>query len=329
MNRRRGASRIFECFLAAGLVAGCSTSSATPTPAEPSPTPSTVRSELGVSFESDNAYLTPGILDIYAPVQSGSWPVAVLFHGDPSRVSRAYLRSHAGRLAEAGFVVFVPNWAKYPGAYPEDVSEFELDTGEVAQAACAVAFAQERAAEYGGNPATMILFGHSAGSVMASSVAFARPAPSPACLAGPELGAITGLVLWDGALLLTDPFFDPILLEEPAVFDLYTPWAHLANQPDMRVSFAVSEDPMFGRDDGPWLEDRSPDGELRRLAEEVGALEDSYLGLDEEQAMFAEALRERGHSVFYEVMPGSNHDIVGDDGWETFVDAFKSAALVD
>ncbi len=83
------------------------------------------------------------------------------------------------------------------------------------------------------------------------------------------------------------------------------------------------------RGDGGWLDARSPDGEFRRLADTVGALEDGYLGLDEMQAMFAQALRERGHSVFYEVMPGSNHYSVGDDGWETFVAAFQSAALVD
>ena len=160
-------------------------------------------------------------------------------------------------------------------------------------------------------------------------MAFARPTPSPDCLGSSELGAINGLVLWDGDVLLGEPFFDPILAAEPAVFDVFAPWAHLANEPGMRVSFAVSEDSMNGRADGPWLEARSPDGEFWRLAEEVGALEDGYLGLEEMQAMLVEALRERGHSVFYEVMPGSIHYSPGADGWETFVAAFRFAAFAD
>jgi len=329
MNTRGGPSRVAGCLLAATLLVGCSSSSPTPTAAGPTSTPVTIRIELGVTFESSNAYLKPGVLDIYAPLSGGPWPVAVLFHGDPTNQVRGALRPHAERLVDAGFVVFAPSWAKYPGAYPNSVSELVLDQGEIAQAACAVAFAQAHAAEYGGDSSRTITFGHSAGSVPASVVAFAQPAPSPDCLAGQALDIITGLVIWDGEVLLGGPFFDRPLAEEPALWDAYSAWPHLASRPDMRVAFAVSEDPMNGRADGPWLDDRSPDGEFRRLAEEIGALDDGYFGLDEMQAMFAQALRERGHSVFYEVMPGSNHFSVGDDGWEIFVDAFKSAAAVD
>jgi hypothetical protein len=50
---------------------------------------------------------------------------------------------------------------------------------------------------------------------------------------------------------------------------------------------------------------------LRRLAEEVGALEDGYLAVDEMQAMFARALRERGHDVFYEVLDAVKLGAIG------------------
>ena len=72
------------------------------------------------------------------------------------------------------------------------------------QAACAVEFARAHAAEYGGDPATMIVFGHSAGANAAAMVAFARPEPTAGCLGGTTLGAIDALVTWEGDWLLSD-----------------------------------------------------------------------------------------------------------------------------
>ena len=70
------------------------------------------------------------------------------------------------------------------------------------QAACAVEFARAHAPEYGGDPATMIVFGHSVGANTAAMIAFARPEPTAGCLGGTTLGAIDALVTWEGDWVL-------------------------------------------------------------------------------------------------------------------------------
>jgi len=278
---------------------------ATPTPAPPSPTPPrptatppTVTEALDVGFESANPLNAPGIVDVFAPVMPGTWPVVVMFHGGGD--TKEYLSPNARRVAEAGFVVFVPNWGRSGGAAYDALSNVDQLDADLAQASCAVAFARARAADYGGDPARMIVFGHSGGGNIASVVSFARPAPTAGCLGGAKLGAIDALVAWEGDWVLAPPFWDSILAGEPGVFEALTPWKHLADQPDLPVYFVVSEKPGLGRADGPWLEVRDPDGAFRRTFEAIGALEDGYLGLDEMQAMFARALEERGNPVTYQ-----------------------------
>ena len=64
-------------------------------------------------------------------------------------------------MADLGFVVFVPTWGP---AWRRHAFTYERGLAINSQAACAVAFARAHAAEYGGDPATMIVFGHSGGA---------------------------------------------------------------------------------------------------------------------------------------------------------------------
>lgn len=301
------------------------TSPASPT-LTPTPTPVTVTAELDVSFESANPLNPPGILNVFAPVRPGRWPVVVMFHGNPDAVSREYLSVHARRVADAGFVVFVPDWGKPGGAAWDALSVVGEVNAAAAQAACAVAFARARAADYGGDPAGMIVFGHSGGGSIASVVAFGRPAPTGGCRGGTKLGAIDALIAWEGDWILAPPFWDSVLADEPGVLDALTPWKHLADRRDLPVHFVVSANPGLGRADGPWLEDRDPSGAFRRLFEAIGALDDGYMGVDELQAMFARALEEQGNPVTYGVMPDSTHESISPEGWKVFLDAFRKAA---
>jgi hypothetical protein len=301
------------------------TSPAPPMPA-PTPTPATVTAKFDVSFESANPLNPPGILNLFAPVRPGRWPVVVMFHGNPAAVSREYLSVYARRVAEEGFVVFVPTWGKSGGAAYDALSFVDQANADAAQAACAVAFARARAADYGGDPARMIAFGHSGGGNIASVVAFARPAPTEGCRGGTKLGAIDALIAWEGDWVLAPPFWDSVLADEPAVLDALTPWKHLADRRDLPVYFTVSDKPGLGREDGAWLEVRDPSGTFRRLFEAIGALDDGYMGVDELQAMFARALEAQGNPVTYEVMPDSTHESISPEGWKVFVAAFRKAA---
>lgn len=344
MDRHRIGRILFTWITVTALAAGCAAASPSPTTTatqtlEPSvaaslpptvaptagPTPKPIVSEFAVSFESGNPLNAPGILDVFAPVEAGPWPVVVMFHGDPSMLTREYLRPIASRLAGEGFVIFAPNWGKSGGAAYDALSFSEMQQADNAQGACAIAFARAHAADYGGDPATMIVFGHSGGGNEASMQAFARPAPTASCLAGTEPSEINAFVVWEGDWVLGPSFWDGVLAEEPAFFDAITPWEVLDNQPEMPVHFVVSDKPGYGRADGPWLDTRG-DGQFRSRFAAVGALDDGYLGLGEFQAMFAHELESRGNPVEYAVMPNSSHDSLSDEGMQVFVDAFKAAA---
>jgi hypothetical protein len=116
--------------------------------------------------------LTPDALDVYVPARAGPWPVVVMFPAGP----RSNLSEEARRVAELGFVVFNASWGDGPGM-AADPPTYDTLLAVQSQAACAVEYARAHAAEYGGDPATMIVFGHSAGAHPATMVTFARPAP--------------------------------------------------------------------------------------------------------------------------------------------------------
>ena len=156
-----------------------------------------------------------------------------MFHGAPGgdpAMDRGNLSVNARRVADLGFVVFNASWGHQPGG--NDMSWYDGLQAGGSQAACAVEFARAHAAEYGGDPATMIVLGHSGGAHAASMATFARPAPTAGCLGGPTLGAIDALVTWEGNWLLSvnAPDWDAALAEDPRVMDVLTPWTHLAEQ---------------------------------------------------------------------------------------------------
>jgi acetyl esterase/lipase len=359
MNARGTSGRLLVGLAFAALLAGCAsgaTSSPSPavvaTPTAPAgastaATPSVVVTS-DVAYESANPRLVPGVLDVYAPARAGSWPVVVLFPAfDP-----ASLVEHARRVADLGFVVFVPSW----GAVPEggdDTVTYEYLVANNAQGACAVEFARAHAAEYGGDPATMIVFGHSAGAHLGAMVAFARPEPTAGCLGAAKLGAIDALITWEGDWLLYEiqpppsPLrYDGLLAADPRIFNAMTPWAYLARDKDLEVEVLVSEDPNASLEseypgivvDRPvgdawaadsWLAVRDPSGDLRRQLEANGALADGMLTLPEAQQLLYSVLKAQGNPVSLDVMPDSSHAWLAGGGWDVFLAAFPKAAAKD
>jgi hypothetical protein len=199
-----------------------------------------------------------------------------------------------------------------------------------------VEFARAHAAEYGGDPSTMIVFGQSGGANHAAMTSFARPEPSAACLGGTTLGPIDALVTWEGSWLVSVSM--PEVLDaidaDPRILDALTPWKHLAEQTDVRVVMLVSEDPgvIFEREVGdPWAPDswlgvRDPSGDLRRQLEANGAFADGTLDFVEVQQLLYSVLEAQGNPVSIDTMPGSTHTRLSDAGWEVFLDAFPKAA---
>jgi acetyl esterase/lipase len=346
MDARSNARRLLVGLASLGLLAGCATGAPTPVPASatptnvpsvavasptPAPTPSVVETD-DIAYESANPVLVPGVLDVYAPAKAGPWPVVVMLHGGPP-MDKVEYREYASRVADLGFVVFVPTWGAGDGEPDHDGL-----LAAQAQAACATAFAQAHAAEYGGDPQTTIVFGHSAGANMGALVAFRRPEPTPGCLGGTTLGAIDALVTWEGDWLAYDPRFiwDRLLAADHRIFDGYTPWSYLGEQRDLRVVMLVSEDPGIPErqvSDPPaadsWLAARDPSGDLFRQLKADGALVDSNVDVADLQQLLFSALKAQGNPVSLDVMPGSTHLYLSDAGWKVFLAAFPKAAAHD
>jgi len=317
---------------------------ATPAPAAtatatPAPTPGVVVTS-DLAYEATNPVLVPGTLDVYAPAAAGAWPVVVMLHGAPGSdplTDRSYLGEHARRLAELGFVVFNASWGHEPGG-ASDRPTYDGLLAVQSQVACAVEFARAHAAEYGGDPSTMIVFGYSGGAHPAAMVAFARPEPTAGCLGGPTLGAIDALVTWEGNWLLSNnvPDWDSALAADPRVMDAVTPWTYLAAHRDQKVVMLVSEKPGIpARAVGdPWAADswlavRDPSGDLRRQLDANGALADGMIGQADADRLLFSVLEAQGNPVSLDVMPGSSHDSLSDAGWKVFLAAFPKAAAKD
>jgi acetyl esterase/lipase len=319
------AGRLIVGLMVVALLAGCASN------------PQAVAKTGNVAFESSNPVLTTGVLDVYAPAKGGPWPVVVMFHaGPPPHKER--LDTHARRVADLGFVVFNATWgagAPIPGTYEQALPH-------TSQAACAVAFARAHAAEYGGDPATMILFGHSFGAnFMAAMIAFARPDASAGCLVSTTPGAIDALVTWDGDWLLqaSDVNWDERLAADPTLMDALTPLKHLPEHKDLKVVMLVSEsrsedlhadrplpDPATS---DAFFAPRDPTGLLRRQLEANGALADGKIDLAEAQGLLFSVLEAQGNPVSLDVLPDSNHISLGVEGWKVFLAAFPKAAADD
>jgi acetyl esterase/lipase len=248
----------------------------------------------------------------------------------------AELYEHARKVAALGYVVFVPVWG-HSGT--EDPPTYERVLAINSQAACAVAFARTHANEYGGDPATMIVFGHSGGANLAAMVAFARPEPTAGCLGGTTLGAIDALVTWEGDWILSRADFgwDPYVGADPRLLDVLTPWRYIAAHEDLKVVMLVSEHPGvdLGRQGSDlwaadsWLAVRDPSGDLRRQLEATGAFADGIFDVIELQQLLYSVLEAQRNPVSLDVMPDSNHEYIVGGGWKVFLAAFGKAAAQD
>lgn len=104
-------------------------------------------------------------LDIYQPETAGGPTIVFFYGGSWQSGTRDYYRFLGGSLAARGIMTVVPDYAVYPEArYPDFLQD----------AALAVRFVRDRAAEWGSRDRPPILMGHSAGAYIAAMLAFDR-----------------------------------------------------------------------------------------------------------------------------------------------------------
>jgi acetyl esterase/lipase len=320
------------CSAAASLTSTPSPAPVTPaTSAGPSASPPGEVVTADVAYETSNPVMKTGMLDVFAPAKAGSWPVAVMFHGSPYTNSKSGWSTQARMLANLGFVVFVPDWGHASGTPISGAPTYDQLQAILTETSCAVAFAQTHAADYGGDAATTIIFGHSGGASIAAMVAFARPAPTTGCLGGPTLKPIHALVTWDGDWMAIDPVWDAAITADPRLLDGYTPMTFLAAHSDLRVAMLASEDPLPYRRDlsdtataTTFFSLRDPSGSLRAQLDASGALSDGYFDLRELQELFFSVLKAQGNPVSLQILPGSTHDRISPAGLQVLLAAFPA-----
>ncbi|WP_426702255.1 alpha/beta hydrolase [Rhodanobacter sp. Col0626] len=95
-------------------------------------------------------------LDVYRPRDARNAPVVVFFYGGSWKSGKRQWYRWAGEaLARRGLVVVIPDYRQWP--------KVRLD-GFMQDAAHAVAWTHAHAGEYGGDPSTLFVMGHSAGA---------------------------------------------------------------------------------------------------------------------------------------------------------------------
>lgn len=308
--------------LAIGLLAaGCASSSSEPVAlnATESPAP-TVAEAPAFTETSDVVYMTLSgvelLVDVYTPAGAGPWPVVVAFHGLDSRgkdeVGTAAVAEDA---AAQGMVVFAPSWIVWdPGPFPFTIEIFE---GWKTAANCAVAFAQQRAADYGGDPANTTIYGFSAGAG-AALLAAVEPSgdPIPGCATDVGPAPVTGVVLGDGDYFLHTENFDEAfqadlkgMQAEVAALTNPSQWPS-----DLKARFVLwvaaegtnprtISDPS---DASGWLAERDPDGSIRADLDRLNQLDDGVMSFIDAGQLLELRLAEAGIEVTLDQYSGGH-----------------------
>lgn len=111
----------------------------------------------------DQAFSGELSLDVYRPASPGPHPVVVFFYGGSYQTGRRQDYGFVGvTLAQAGYLVVIPDYRKYPNVrFPDFVED----------GAAAVRWAMDNAARFGGDPERLAVTGHSAGAHIAALLA--------------------------------------------------------------------------------------------------------------------------------------------------------------
>lgn len=137
-------------------------------------------------------------LDVYSPRDAERCPVVVFFYGGSWSAGEKSEYAFVGAaLAKRGYVTAIPDYRLYPQVRFPDF----IDDG-----ASAVAWVQQHAREFGGDPDRMVLMGHSAGAHIAAMLALDQAYLGKA---GVSARSIVGLVAMSGPYAL-DPNTDTL-----------------------------------------------------------------------------------------------------------------------
>jgi acetyl esterase/lipase len=254
------------------------------------------------------------MMDVYVPTDGGSSPVVVSFHGQ-SELQKGDLDTVAvaKEAASDGMVVFVPSWF-YTNPIPLSGEKLQV-TSDVAN--CAVAFAQQNAAQYGGDPARTVLDGFSAGVIPAMNASL-EPAEEPIAGCATDTLPIPalGVVLGDGEYFLHDRQHDSAFVRDPTGMQAgVAGWLDPSNWPeDLKPQFflwintdGIGSNPRtFDAVDSGWFPTRDPDGSIAADLEQLGQLEDGVVSYMDTDQLLYQRMTDAGVVVTSDEYPGGH-----------------------
>ncbi len=271
-------------------------------------------------------------LDVVAPTTGGPWPVVVAFHGDPSSVGKSWMLPMATDIAGRGRVVFVPDWGHTAAEWQSEASLEEQWSSLVRELRCAVVFAKSNAADYGGDPGHITLYGYSAGGNAALMAGLTESEPLEACV---ETGAGVvpqAVVSGDGDVLLGAAVWDAHLAEEPEAFYAFAPWRHLDASHGFPVYIAAVENTYgpfersFGSDPAAsFLANRHIDIDLIGELNEMGLLANGSFSLRDSQEWAYQTLLDTGYDAEWVLLPDSTHMSLSSEGQALLIDTVVHA----
>jgi arylformamidase len=131
-------------------------------------------------------------LDVYAPAHAGHAPIIVMIHGGAwafgDKTSRGVVENKVARWVPRGLIVISVNYRMLPQTEP---------AGQADDVAHALAYVQQHAAQWGGDGASVILMGHSAGAHLVALVS-----------TDPAIGQRYGVAPWLGTVSLDSAALD-------------------------------------------------------------------------------------------------------------------------
>lgn len=205
----------------------------------------------------------PLMLDVYAPAETGSWPVVVLLiSGFQTKDSAAYT-TLSKDLAGRRVVVFTPQRRSISATVLDAAKENGWEYREVHECwACSVRYAREKAADYGGDGSRITVFGHDGGGFTAAfmgddqeqardeaAALMGGPPVQTECLAGDVSAGVEAFVVYSGDCRVYEVLKD----SHPEQYALTSPYALIGRNKDLRIYL------VMGKEEAPDMYQRMVD----------------------------------------------------------------------
>ena len=254
-------------------------------------------------------------LDVYAPDGDGPWPVVVALHEGMVYKNNPFTTVVAQAAAEAGMLVFAPNYvAQWPSLSLMD-AEFVRSISLALP--CALAFAQQEAAWYGGDSNRTVVYGLSAGATTGAHLVLGPTRDlTSGCLAQTPPTAPVGAVLGDAEYFLHatwwDGAFDEDIEEMQTIVAETVDPAFWTTDLPTRIRLWAAAGGSFPRSFGDpsdgdgWFAQRDPDGTIREDLDELDELDDGVINYIDEGLLLATRLQQAGIETTFDILPGGH-----------------------